>query len=515
MELKIELVKEVGGNKKVRVRFAPSPTGHLHIGSARTALFNWLFARANQGIFILRIEDTDVTRSTKEYEASIIEELKWLGLDWDEGADKDGSFGPYRQSQRLEIYQEQIEQLLNSGSAYYCYCTADELEAERQKAISEGKMPKYSGKCRSLSNKEQLLLKKQGKSPAVRFAVSSNQPYEVKFSDLIKGEISISTEVIGDFILLRADGSPTYNFAAAVDDFKMKITHVLRGEDHITNTVRQILVCRSLNQSQPQYGHFPMILGADGGKLSKRHSHTSISEYRDLGFLPEAVINYLSLLSWSSESGKEVFGLEELRQLFSLNRVGKSAAIFNFNKLEWLNKVWIKKLPDREIARRLNLLINEQDFQNKIPTRDVFAWLLRAVKAIKSNITVLLDAKEQLEQIIEPPVYSSDVKQKLKSWKARESVKIFRYWLNNYSDNEIFSSVSIMQEGELDLDNCKDLLKKAARQAKDKGIAGKDFYHSLRFALTGKDSGLELFYLVNLYGKERCLNLTEQVLKLV
>jgi glutamyl-tRNA synthetase len=307
-------------SEKVRVRFAPSPTGHLHIGSARTALFNYLFARHAKGSFILRIEDTDRERSADMFEKSILDDLSWLGLDWDEGPQADGEYGPYYQSQRQTVYQEAAKRLLSEGKAYYCYCSPEALEEQRRRASAAGKMPKYEGTCFGLAAQDQERLRAEGKKPTVRFHVP---PGTIELNDLLHGRVSFASDVIGDFIILRSDGTASFNFAVVVDDALMKITHVIRGEDHLPNTPRHVLLCQALGYSLPVYVHHPLVMGKDGGKLSKRHGATSISEYRKTGYLPEAIANYLALLGWSSESEREIFELEELVGEFKLERLSK------------------------------------------------------------------------------------------------------------------------------------------------------------------------------------------------
>ncbi|RJP45678.1 glutamate--tRNA ligase [Candidatus Parcubacteria bacterium] len=336
--------------RPVRVRLAPSPTGPLHIGTARTALFNWLFARKHGGVFILRIEDTDVDRSEKQFEDDVLEALAWLGLEWDEGPERGstgyrGNFGPYRQSERGSVYERHLETLLESRRAYVCYCTKEELESERQVLLSQGLPPKYSGRC---SNLDRPL---KGKEPqSIRFRMPQTV---VEFRDVIRGKVKFDAALFGDIIIAKKLESPLYNFAAVVDDHEMNISHVIRGEDHISNTPKQILLQRALGFEEPSYAHIPLILDRDRSKLSKRRSEASLLEYRNLGYLPRAVVNFLALLGWHPEGNEEVFGAEELVQLFDLKRVQKAGAIFNQEKLDWLNKEHMKHLPAEELARSL------------------------------------------------------------------------------------------------------------------------------------------------------------------
>ena len=320
-------------NETVRVRFAPSPTGYLHIGGVRTALFNWLFARHHKGKFILRIEDTDLSRSTDESIKQIIEGLKWLGIDWDEG--------PYRQTERRDIYLEHIERLLKEGKAYQCYCTPEELEQKRKEALAKGEKPKYDGKCRNLDTSV------SGKPSAVRFKTSMEGNTVV--DDLLRGEVVFDNTELDDLIILRSDGTPTYNFVVVIDDATMNITHVIRGDDHLANTPRQVQLYHGLGYQPPKFLHLSMILGSDKTRLSKRHGATSILSYRDMGYLPEAMVNYLVRLGWSF-GDQEIFSKEELIEKFSVENIGKSAAVFNPEKLLWLNSHYIKTKDPLRLA---------------------------------------------------------------------------------------------------------------------------------------------------------------------
>jgi glutamyl-tRNA synthetase len=326
---------------KPRVRFAPSPTGYLHIGGARTALFNWLWARRNGGTFILRVEDTDQGRSTKEAEAAIFEGLRWLGLDWDEGPDVGGPHGPYFQMERLDLYEAHAERLISEGKAFACYCTKEELDVQRKQAEAEKRQFRYPGTCREKPYD-------RSRPHVVRFRVPEHG--ETTFDDLVKGPISTPHETLQDEVILRSDRVPLYNFGAVVDDITMKVNLVGRGDDHVNNTARQILMYRALGYPVPTFAHFPMILGADKTRLSKRHGATSVTAYRDMGFLPQAVVNYLVRLGWS-HGDQEIFSLEELVRVFDLQDVGQTAGVFNPEKMAWVNHEWLKKLSDEELAR--------------------------------------------------------------------------------------------------------------------------------------------------------------------
>jgi glutamyl-tRNA synthetase len=330
---------------EVRVRFAPSPTGFLHIGGARTALFNFLFARKNNGVFVLRIEDTDKERWKLEYEKDIIESLKWLGIEWDEGPDVGGDYGPYRQSERGEFYKKYLKKLLDEGKAYYCFCSPEELEAERQYFLSIGQPPRYSGKCRDLPKETLEKYLKEGKPCVIRFKVT---PKKVEFEDLIRGKIEFDMSLSGDFVIAKDFYSPLYNFACVVDDFEMKISHVIRAEEHISNTPKQILIQEALGFPRPYYAHIPLILGPDRSKLSKRHGATSILEYKKQGYLPEALVNFMAFLGWNPGGDREFYSMASLIKEFSLEKVQKAGAVFNIKKLDFLNGFYIRqKSPER------------------------------------------------------------------------------------------------------------------------------------------------------------------------
>ena len=329
---------------EIRVRIAPSPTGHLHVGTARTALFNWLFARHHGGKFILRIEDTDLERSEKKFEDNIIEGLKWLGLDWDEG--------PVRQTDRLEIYEGHLKKLLEIGKAYFCFCTKEELDAEREHMMKDGIAPRYSGKCSKLSP-EEAMQKKEKQVPAViRFRVPEET---VEFADIIRGQVSFDGSLIGDIVIAKDIRSPLYNFAVVVDDADMKISHVIRGEEHLANTPRQIFIQQALGLPMPTYAHLPLILNPDRSKMSKRFSATAIQEYKDQGYLADALINFIALLGWHPKDDQEILSREELAQKFDLERVQKGGAVFDVDKLDWLNAQYIKKMPAKDLAAAIGI----------------------------------------------------------------------------------------------------------------------------------------------------------------
>ncbi len=332
----------------MRVRFAPSPTGQLHVGNVRTALFNWLLARGQGGTFILRIEDTDVERSTRDSEEAMVQDLRWLGLDWDEGPDIGGAHGPYRQSDRLHLYQSYAKELLSAESAYYCFCSTAQLDADRQEALAAGRPARYAGTCRRLSRDQAAARIAAGERPAIRFHIPEER--DVVFTDAVRGDVRFQTDVIGDPVIVRADGTPAYNFAVVIDDALMAVTHVVRGEDHISNTPRQILLYEALGFSPPTFAHLSMVMGPDHSPLSKRHGATSVAEFRDKGYLPEALLNYLALIGWSPGGGDELLPIDELARRFSLEAVGHSAGVFDEEKLAWANRHYLKIADPARLA---------------------------------------------------------------------------------------------------------------------------------------------------------------------
>jgi glutamyl-tRNA synthetase len=376
---------------KVRVRIAPSPTGFAHLGTASTALYNVLFARANGGTFVLRIDDTDLGRNRPEYETVIYESLHWLRLDWDEGPDKGGPFAPYRQSERIDLYKRDAARLLAEGKAYRCYCTPAELDAERKLAQAEKRAYKYSRRCLIDPPKDRTEF-------TVRFKVPGG---EIKFTDMIRGEMTFDSDLIGDFILIKSDGFPTYQFASPVDDAAMKITHVIRGEEHLSNTPYQLMIVDALGYARPDaYAHMPLILAKDGSKLSKRkHPESNLMLYRENGYLPEALINYLALLGWNPGTSQEIFTFDELVREFSFDRVQHAGARFDWEKLNWINGEYMRRLDDDELAQRLKPFLPKLDEET----------IRRAVPALKTRMTKLADAVELLEYLwTDPPPPSLD-----------------------------------------------------------------------------------------------------------
>ena len=371
----------------VRVRFAPSPTGYLHVGGARTALYNYLYARATGGTFVLRIEDTDAGRSTDASVQAILAGLRWLGLGWDEGPEAGGGHGPYFQSQRRAFYDAYARRLAAAGHTYPCYCTPEELEARRNAQLARGEDPRYDQRCRSLTPAERAARTSSGTPSAVRFAMS--EPREVAWEDIVRGRIAFQSAVLDDFVLVRSDGLPTYNFACVVDDVEMRITHVIRGDDHISNTPRQLLLYRALGAAEPRFAHASMILGPDGKRLSKRHGATSVEAFGELGILPEGMVNFLALLGWALDGKTELFTLAELERVFALERVNPNPAIFDTQKLEWVNAQHLKRLDEPERVRRVigYLAAHGHDLSQRSDE-----WRTLFVRALGDRVRTLADA---------------------------------------------------------------------------------------------------------------------------
>jgi glutamyl-tRNA synthetase len=468
---------------EIRVRFAPSPTGSLHVGAARTALFNFLFARSNKGKFILRIEDTDTERSKKIYEDEIIASLKWLGIDWDEGPDVGGPYGPYRQSQRLELYRNYAHNLLKKGLAYYCYCSEDELVQRRRERIESKRSIGYDGRCRDLSPDKRKEYESQGRKPIIRFKVEKESP-KVRVEDLLKGKLEFDIIEISDFTILRSDGVATYNLAVVVDDIEMGITHIIRGDEHISNTPRQVLLYEAFGKSPPAFCHLPIILAEDGSKLSKRHGAVSISYYRDIGFLPEAVVNYLCLLGWSPPDGSEIFTLSEIIEKFTLNKIGTSPAIFDFKKFKWLNGTYIKKMDSKSIV---TFVLPYLDKEGLLKEDKILRNLEGLIDLIKSRVEFLSQIPKEAH-----PYFDSNF----------EILPEAETLLRIAKSKEIFSAL-LHDIDEIDFEpeviKCFILSK-----GKEMGISGKSLFMPIRAALIGTCSGPEVHLIMHVLGRDEC-----------
>ncbi len=471
---------------KVRVRFAPSPTGYLHVGGARTALFNWLFARHHGGKFVLRIEDTDRERSKTEYEEAIIRDLQWLGLDWDEGPSLGGPFGPYRQTERAPLYREQLKKLLDSGTAYRCFCTYKELEGERLAAQAAGKNYRYSGKCRELPAAEADAKRKAGAPFSVRLQVP---PGATTFQDLIRGPVTVDHGEIDDFILVRSGGEPTYNFVAAVDDALMEVSHVIRGDDHLSNTPKQILLYRALGLSPPQFAHIPLILGPDRTPLSKRHGANSVGEFKRQGYLPEALMNYLALLGWSFDGKTDIFSKDELIRRFSLDRVVKSPARFDYEKLQWLNGHYIREADEERVYQLCLEYLWDADAINADFMREGGQALRRMVGTVKNSLKTISDVGDQLTYFL-GEVHSYD-SQGLEKYMVPETVPVLEQAVWALEETLDFNAMSLEE--------------KFRKKAAETGRKFADFVHPMRLAVTGKTSSPNLFELIEILGKGRCI----------
>ncbi len=470
----------------VRVRFAPSPTGYLHLGSARTALFNWLFARGQGGSVVLRIEDTDVGRSSREMEEAILFDLRWLGLDWDEGPDVGGPHAPYRQSERGEIYREHAALLEEKGLTYPCYCTPEELQEKKERALSEGRTPIYDGTCRELSSARRRELEEQGRRPAVRFRVPER---EVSFQDLLHGFVRFPPDSIGDFVLIRSDGRAGFHLAGVVDDATMGITHVIRGEDHLTNTARHLLLFDALGYTPPMYLHHSLLLGPDGGKMSKRHGATAVREYREMGYLPQALTNYLALLSWSPPEGREVLDLQELLELFDIGDLSSSPAVFDRERLDWLNGKHIRRMSLSEVVEAARGFAPEWSGHALFPVM---------VESVLDNITTLGDLPRYLQ------TYGT---------KAPPDEKTAEWLRGEVAVRVLEKAADILDRRELaDLESAREVVGELKRAFAEKDVKPREILMPLRVALTGKDHGPGLHYLLYVLGKGECLRRLRQAL---
>jgi glutamyl-tRNA synthetase/nondiscriminating glutamyl-tRNA synthetase len=466
----------------MRVRFAPSPTGQLHVGNARTALFNWLLARGQGGTFILRIEDTDAERSTKASETSILEDLRWLGLEWDEGPDVGGGCGPYRQSERLHLYTSYANELLAAGHAYYCFCSPQKLEADRRALLAAGRPPRYSGACRAIGPDEARRRMDAGEHPVVRFRVPEHA--DVTFEDLVRGDVSFSTDVIGDPVLVRSDGRPAYNFAVVVDDALMEISHVIRGEDHISNTPRQVLLYQALGFTPPKFAHLALVMGPDHTPLSKRHGATSVAEFRTRGYLPEALTNYLALIGWSPRSdagsagsSEELLPMDELARRFALEDVGHSAGVFDMEKLAWMNRQYMKILPAARVAVESARFFIARGFVRRL-TDSAAAYLESLLPMAAGSVDRLEEMPERLAFLFHYDAAAAFARpgasEILHEPGAREVIAALPEAIDGpMLDREAFRAM-------------------AARVRERTGQKGRALFHPIRVALTGEEGGPEL-----------------------
>ena len=484
----------------VRVRIAPSPSGNLHIGTARTALFNYLFAKKNNGKFILRIEDTDAERTSQEYIDNIFDSLKALGLNWDEGPDVGGDYGPYTQSERFDIYPVYAQKLIDAGFAYECFCTPEELEAEKELATANKKPYVYSKKCEHLTDEEKAKLRAEGRKPAIRFNISKAQhafhpTSELTFDDMVKGELKVNTDLIGDFVIMKSNGTPTYNFAVVIDDMLMKISHIIRGEDHISNTFKQILIYEALGAEVPKFGHLGMILAPDRSKLSKRHGATAVSEFVENGYLTEALINFVALLGWSPSDGVEIKPVDEIAADFRINEISSSNSIFEYDKLRWMNSHYIKMLPMDELKKRLMPYLKKYDLSQL--TDEQFN---RMIEITREPLILLSDITDAVSYFfgedveIEPEVQTEVLDTETAQQVLAEFLKQAKDW--NFDEETLHEKLEAFR-GEF----------------KEKGIKPKQTMWAIRAAVTGRTKGADMTAILAILGKDKVFKRVSKVIK--
>lgn len=476
--------------EEVRVRIAPSPSGNLHIGTARTALFNYLFAKKNNGKFVLRIEDTDAERTSQEYIDNIFDSLKALGLNWDEGPDVGGPYGPYTQSERFDIYPKYIQQLLDSGFAYECFCTPEELEAEKEEATRNKKPYVYSKKCENLTEEEKAKLRAEGRKPAIRFNIAKAQKAFhdtsiLEFEDIVKGKLHMDTNLLGDFVIQKSNGAPTYNYAVVIDDMLMKISHVIRGEDHISNTYKQILIYEALGAKVPKFGHLGMILAPDRSKLSKRHGATAVSDFVKQGYLTDALINFVALLGWAPSDGEEIKPVEKIAEDFRIHEISSSNSIFEYDKLKWMNSHYIKMLSMDELKQRLMPYLEKYDLSQL--TDEQFT---RMIEVTREPLVLLSDITDAVSYFfgdsveVEPQV-QTDVLD------TETSQEVLKTYLEQSKDWEY--TEEILHEK----------LEAFRGYFKEKGIKPKVTMWAIRAAVTGRTRGADMTAILAILGKEK------------
>ncbi|WP_202081219.1 glutamate--tRNA ligase [Caldalkalibacillus salinus] len=479
----------------VRVRYAPSPTGHLHIGNARTALFNYLFARSQQGKFIIRVEDTDQKRNVEGGEYNQLKYLEWLGIDWDESIDKDGGYGPYRQIERLDIYKKYWQDLLDRGLAYKCYCTEEELEQEREEQIARGETPRYSGKHRDLTPEQQAAFEAEGRQASIRFRVPEGRTYI--FQDMVKGEVSFESEGTGDFVIVKKDGIPTYNFAVVIDDHLMNISHVLRGDDHISNTPRQMMIYEAFGWEPPIFGHMTLIVNEQRKKLSKRDESIIqfIEQYESLGYLPETLFNFIALLGWSPEGEEEIFSKEQLIEIFEAQRLSKSPAVFDTEKLAWMNNHYLKQLDEEDIVA---LALPHLQEANKLPkdlTPEQKTWASQLITLYQEQMHYGAEIVELSTMFFEADVtYDEEAKEVLRGEHVPEVAAAFAQQLREleaYEPDQIKPAIKAVQ--------------------KETGYKGKQLFMPIRVMSTGQIHGRDLIQTLYLLGQEKVLQRVERL----
>ena len=476
--------------EEVRVRIAPSPSGNLHVGTARTALFNYLFAKKNNGKFVLRIEDTDAERTSQEYIDNIFDSLKALGLNWDEGPDVGGPYGPYTQSERFDIYPKYVQQLLDSGFAYECFCTPEELEAEKEEATKNKKPYVYSKKCENLTEEEKAKLRAEGRKPAIRFNIAKAQKAFhdssiLKFDDLVKGELHMDTDLLGDFVIQKSNGAPTYNYAVVIDDMLMKISHVIRGEDHISNTYKQILIYEALGVEVPKFGHLGMILAPDRSKLSKRHGATAVSDFVKEGYLTEALINFVALLGWAPSDGEEIKPVEKIAEDFRINEISSSNSIFEYDKLKWMNGHYIKALPMDELKAKLLPYLEKYDLSEL--TDEEFT---RMIEVTREPLVLLSDITDAVSYFfgdtvdVEPQVQTDVLDTEVSQEVLKEYLEQSKDWV--YEEEILHEKLDAFRGF-----------------FKEKGIKPKVTMWAIRAAVTGRTRGADMTATLAILGKDK------------
>jgi glutamyl-tRNA synthetase/nondiscriminating glutamyl-tRNA synthetase len=482
---------------KVRVRFAPSPTGQVHVGNARTALFNWLFARQQGGVFILRIEDTDLERSEVRYETQLIEDVKWLGLDWDEGPDVGGPYPPYRQSDKWQVYRDYAERLVSEGKAYRCFCTQETLDRQREQAMQQHLQPNYAGTCRNLLPGEAERRHAAGEPSAIRLKIPERP---IRFHDIVRGWVEFSNEVVSDLIIVRTTGVPVYNYVVVVDDAEMKITHVIRGDDHLSNTPKQVALYEALGWAVPEFAHLSTILGPDKERLSKRHGATSLANFREMGVLPEALMNYMALLGWAPTGGdREVFSPTELVQEFDLTRVTPSPAVFDFEKLYWLNRHYIKEAAPARIAA-----LAEPFYQRALGvetlTPEISAWFAHVTASLATSVNKLDELPERAGAVLHfNPAAALVAPENAEALSAPATSQVL----------DAFAAKITAEPEPIAADRFKALIKEVQKET---GVKGPGLFHPIRILLTGAQSGPEFDKLVPLMEEGSRLKLPQPIL---
>ena len=469
---------------EVRVRIAPSPSGNLHIGTARTALFNYLYAKKMGGKFVLRIEDTDLERSNEAYTQNIYDSLKALGLNWDEGPDVGGNYGPYQQSERFDIYPKYAKMLMDKGYAYECYCTQEELDAEKEQSIKEKRAHVYSGRCQHLTEEQKAQFRAEGRKPSIRFRVPKDK--KIVFNDMVKGELDFDSNLIGDFVIMKSNGTPTYNFAVVIDDMEMKISNIIRGEDHISNTPKQILIYEALGAEVPQFGHLGMILAPDRSKLSKRHGATAVSEFVEKGYLTEALLNFVALLGWAPSDGVEIKDLKDIVADFRINEVSSSNSIFEYDKLNWMNGQYIKKMAIPELTKKIMPYLSKYDtsiYDEKA--------LEKIVELTREPLTVLSEITDAVTYFFgddvqyDEGVYEQHVKSELGQKVLKKAMEEFDSWDFN-NEEKLHEQLADFRA-----------------YFKEQGIKPKETMWAIRAAVTGRTRGADMVGILLILGKDR------------